>query len=65
MIEFTELKRYIKGRYPSLAEFCREYGISYQRLYAMGNTYVRRKTRERMADFLGMNRRQKREIMGL
>ena len=65
MIDFTGLKRYIRGRYPSLAEFCREYGISYQRLYAMGNTYVRRRTRERMADFLGMSRRQKREIMGL
>lgn len=65
MMDFTGLKKYIRGRYPSLAEFCREYGISYQRLYAMGNTYVRRRTRERMADFLGMNRRQKREIMGL
>ena len=65
MMDFTGLKRYIRCIYPSIAEFCREYGISYQRLYVMGNTYVRRRTRERMADFLGMNRRQKREIMGL
>ena len=65
MMDFTGLKRYIRCRYPSLAVFCREYGISYQRLFAMGKTYVRKDTRERMADFLGMNRRQKREIMGL
>lgn len=65
MMDFTGLKRYIRCRYPSIVAFCREYGISCQRLYAMGKTYVRKNTRERMADFLGMNRRQKREIMGL
>lgn len=57
-----KLKGYICGKYSSVRKFCRAYGISEQRFYAMMKKEPCDNTKERMADFLGMDSRERTDI---